>query len=282
MRLFAGDHFPRLALQSGDLPRPWVMPLGLPRSHRDRLTLLLAQALRALEPGLTLVQLRWAERHLFRAGRLQLPGSVLVWWRIDAIPAVDPNEVILDGSRLTPGLAVYDFDDRVDVPAQAWLGPLKMAVLHRITDRLLDDRPFAAHEEIADMLREMSAKLISPIDLLDAAEAMAEAAAQGESLDAARAEAVARVVAARFMDGPGPADAAARALVRVGRGEAVDADACKVLQGGGLMEGSVPMPLLDLLKDPDALQRTVLRLATGRTARTASTPSRSCGKGACS
>ncbi len=81
MRFFAADAFPRLAVQSGDLPRPWVMPLGLPRDHRDRLAALLAQALRALEPGLALVQLRWDERRFLNGGGLALPEHVLVWWR---------------------------------------------------------------------------------------------------------------------------------------------------------------------------------------------------------
>jgi hypothetical protein len=193
VRFFAGDHFPRLAAQSGDLPRPWVMPLGLPRDHRDRLAVLLAQALRAIEPSLTMIQLRWAERHFLLSGRLALPSSVLVWWRVNAIPVVDPQAVVLDGSRLTPGLALYDFDSEASLPAEAWLGPLKMGVLHRIQDRLLDERPIAAHEEIADAIRELSAKLISPIDLVDAAEAMVEVEAQGEGLEAAKAEAAGRV-----------------------------------------------------------------------------------------
>src|SRR5262245_22336775 len=113
------------------------MPFGLPRGHRDRLAALLAQALRALEPDLSMIQLRWAERHFLLSGRLALPSSVLVWWRVNAVPVVDPQAVVLDGSKLTPGLALYDFDSEANLPAEAWLGPLKMNVLRRIQDRLL-------------------------------------------------------------------------------------------------------------------------------------------------
>jgi tetratricopeptide (TPR) repeat protein len=262
VRLFAGDHFPRLAIQSGDLLRPWVMPLGLPRAHRDRLAALLAQALRALEPGIALVQLRWAERHSLRSGRITLPSSVLVWWRIDAIPVVDPQAVILDGSKRTPGLTLYDFDQEVSLPAEAWLGPLKMGVLHRILDRLLDDRPVATHEEIADAVREISAKLISPIDLVEAAEAMVEVEAQGEGLDAAKAEAVGRVLAGRLATGP--ADAAVRGLVAVGRGTELGAEEREALRKAGLADAAGLQPVLDLLRDEKVLRRTLLRLAAQR------------------
>ncbi|WP_437899039.1 tetratricopeptide repeat protein [Sorangium sp. So ce124] len=262
MRLFAGDHFPRLAVQSGDLPRPWVMPLGLPRAHRDRLALLLAQALRALEPDLRLVQLRWAERHALLAGRIMLPSSVLVWWRIDAVPVVDPQAVVIDGSKMTPGLALYDFDQEVSLPAEAWLGPLKIGVLHRIQDRLLDERPVRTYEEIADAVRELSAKLISPIDLVDATEAMVEVEAQGEGLDAAKAEAIGRIVAARFAGGP--ADTALRVLVAVGRGKTLGAEGREALRKAGFADTGGVLPILDLLRDEEVLRRTLLQVAALR------------------
>ncbi|WP_437592100.1 tetratricopeptide repeat protein [Sorangium sp. So ce1000] len=262
MRLFAGDHFPRLAVQSGDLPRPWVMPLGLPRAHRDRLALLLAQALRALEPDLKLVQLRWAERHALLAGRINLPSPVLVWWRVDAVPVVDPQTVVIDGSKMTPGLTLYDFDQEVSLPAEAWLGPLKMGVLHRILDRLLDERPVRGYEEIADAVREISAKLVSPIDLVDAAEAMVESEAQGEGLDAAKAEAIGRVVAGRFATGP--AEAAVRALVAVGRGEALGAEGREALRKAGFADTGGMLPILDLLCDQEVLRRALLHVAALR------------------
>ncbi|XXX79893.1 tetratricopeptide repeat protein [Sorangium sp. So ce134] len=262
MRLFAGDHFPRLAVQSGDLPRPWVMPLGLPRAHRDRLAELLAQALRALEPDLKLVQLRWAERHALLSGRINLPSPVLVWWRVDAVPVVDPQTVVIDGSKMTPGLALYDFDQEVSLPAEAWLGPLKMGVLHRLMDRLLDERPVRGYEEIADAVRDISAKLISPIDLVDAAEAMVEAEAQGEGLDAAKAEAIGRVVAGRFATGS--AEAAVRALVTVGRGEALGAEGREALRRAGFTDTGGMLPILDLLRDKEVLRRTLLHVAALR------------------
>ncbi|AGP35115.1 hypothetical protein BE04_43965 [Sorangium cellulosum] len=262
MRLFAGDHFPRLAVQSGDLPRPWVIPLGLPRAHRDRLAVLLAQALRALEPDLRLVQLRWAERHALLSGRINLPSSVLVWWRVDAVPVVDPQAVILDGSKMTPGLALYDFDQEVSLPAEAWLGPLKMGVLHRILDRLLDERPVRGYEEMADAVREISAKLNSPIDLVDAAEAMVEAEAQGEGLDAAKAEAIGRIIAGRFATGA--AEAAVRALVTVGRGEALGAEGREALRRAGFADTGGVLPILDLLRDDEVLRRTLLHVAALR------------------
>ncbi|WP_159396840.1 tetratricopeptide repeat protein [Sorangium cellulosum] len=238
------------------------MPLGLPRGHRDRLAALLAQALRALEPDLKLVQLRWAERHALLAGRINLPSSVLVWWRIDAVPAVDPQAAVLDGSKMTPGLALYDFDQEVSLPAEAWLGPLKVGVLHRILDRLLDERPVAGYEEIADAVRELSAKLISPIDLVDAVEAMVEVDAQGEELDAAKAEAVGRVVAGRFVGGP--AETAVRAVVAVGRGEPLGEDAREALRKAGLADAGGMPPILDLLRDEETLRRAVLQLAALR------------------
>ncbi|WP_437726720.1 tetratricopeptide repeat protein [Sorangium sp. So ce861] len=259
MRLFAGDHFPRLAVQSGDLPRPWVMPLGLPRAHRDRLAVLLAQALRALEPDLRLVQLRWAERHALLSGRINLPNPVLVWWRVDAVPVVDPQAVVIEGSKMTPGLTLYDFEQEVSLPAEAWLGPLKMGVLHRIMDRLLDERPVAAYEEIADAVREISARLISPIDLIDAAEAMIDTEAQGEGIDAAKAEALGRVVAGRFATGP--AEAAVGALVAVGRGETLGAEGGEVLRKAGFADTGGMLPILDLLRDEEALRRALLHVA---------------------
>ncbi|WP_437613075.1 tetratricopeptide repeat protein [Sorangium sp. So ce834] len=262
MRLFAGDHFPRLAVQSGDLPRPWVMPLGLPRAHRDRLAVLLAQALRALEPDLRLVQLRWAERHALLSGRINLPSSVLVWWRIDAVPVVDPQTVVIDGSKMTPGLTLYDFDQEVSLPAEAWLGPLKMGVLHRILDRLLDERPVGTYEEVADAVRELSARLVSPIDLVDAAEAMVEVEAQGEGVGAAKAEAIGRIIAGRFATGP--AEAAVRALVTVGRGEALGAEGREALRKAGFADTGGMLPILDLLRDQEVLRRALLHVAALR------------------
>ncbi|WP_437946159.1 tetratricopeptide repeat protein [Sorangium sp. So ce296] len=262
MRLFVGDHFLRLAVQSGDLPRPWVMPSGLPRAHRDRLAVLLAQALRALEPDLRLVQLRWAERHALLSGRINLPNSVLVWWRVDTVPVVDPQAVVIEGSKMTPGLALYDFDQEVSLPAEAWLGPLKMGVLHRILDRLLDERPVAAYEEIADAVREISASLISPVDLVDAAEAMVDVDAQGEGVDAAKAEAVGRVVAGRFASGS--AEIAVRSVIAVGRGEPLGEDAREALRRAGLADTGGTQPILDLLRDEETLRRAVLQLAALR------------------
>ncbi|WP_437716809.1 hypothetical protein WMF45_10595 [Sorangium sp. So ce448] len=262
MRLFAGDHFPRLAVQSGDLPRPWVMPPGLPRAHRDRLAGLLAQALRPLEPELRLIQLRWAERHALLSGRINLPNPVLVWWRVDAVPVVDPQAVVIDGSKMTPGLALYDFDQEISLPAEAWLGPLKIGVLHRILDRLLDERPVRAYEEIADAVREISTKLISPIDLIDAEEAMVEVEAQGEGLDAAKAEAIGRVVAGRFA--VGPAETAVRALVAVGRGEPLGAEGHEALRKAGFADMGGVLPILDLMRDEEVLRRALLHVAALR------------------
>ncbi|AUX30296.1 MULTISPECIES: hypothetical protein [Sorangium] len=262
MRLFAGDHFPRLAVQSGDLPRPWVMPLGLPRAHRDRLAGLLAQALRALEPDLRLIQLRWAERHALLSGRINLPSSVLVWWRIDAVPVVDPQTVVIDGSKMTPGLTLYDFDQEVSLPAEAWLGPLKMGVLHRILDRLLDERPVGTYEEVADAVRELSARLVSPIDLVDAAEAMVEVEAQGEGLDAAKAEAVGRVIAGRFTTGV--VESAIRALVAVGRDEALGDEEHEALRKAGLADRGGVVPLLDVLRNEENLRRALLQVVAHR------------------
>jgi tetratricopeptide (TPR) repeat protein len=262
VRLFAGDHFPRLAVQSGDLPRPWVMPIGLPRAHRDRLAVLLAQALRALEPELKLVQLRWAERHSLVSGRINLPSSVLVWWRIDAVPVVNPEAVVLDGSKMTPGLTLYDFDQEVSLPAEAWLGPLKIGVLHRVMDRLLDERPVGTHEEVADALRELSARLVSPIDLVDAAEAMVEVEAQGEGLDAAKAEAVGRVIAGRFTTGA--AESAVRALVAIGRGEALGGEEYEALYKAGLADRGGVVPLLDVLRTEEMLRRALVQVVAQR------------------
>jgi tetratricopeptide (TPR) repeat protein len=227
--------------------------------------MLLWRALEHFEPRLRLVQLQWEERLLLERRQLRLPPSVLIWWRIDGAIPVDSLDVLRESGRFGSGALVFDFDQEVDVPAFGWLGALKMEVLHRLVDVLLDQRPVEAVEAITEVLGEASGWLTSPVDLLDFGEALVETAAQGMPLSDSRAEACARVLAARF-DLPrhwNKADSIARALVSLATAEEIPAEQQKILRQAGMVEKSgVPLPMADLLGQPEVLRRTLLRIAS--------------------
>jgi hypothetical protein len=198
MRRFAADQVPRLSVAAAELPGPWVVPWALPRRHKDRLVALLGQALCRFDDRLRFIELRWAERYFIEEGRIVPPQPALVWWRIAAIPAVEPESVIEAAPRLVPGLAVYDFEGEAELPALGWLGPLKVRLLHRLIDALMDDRLVFEPEDVVRTLNDAARTIVSPIDLLDLCESLIDLALLGRSADEARVEGISRVLASRF------------------------------------------------------------------------------------
>ena len=201
MRLFTSAAPPGIAVPAGNLPRPWAMPAAASTSHRRALALLLADALRPFEPDLWLVEVPWVERESLARGSIRLPPSSLVWWQVDRYAATSAEPILAEGSRIAPGYCLFDFAGNIDVPAEAWLGPLKMAVLHRLVDRLLDERPVAAHAELADALGDLARKIVSPIDLMDAADLLLARALNGLDPAAVTEEVLAIVVSRRSRAG---------------------------------------------------------------------------------
>jgi hypothetical protein len=222
MRRFAADQVPRLSVAAAELPGPWVVPWALPRRHKDRLVALLGQALCRFDDRLRFIELRWAERYFIEEGRIVPPQPALVWWRIAAIPAVEPESVIEAAPRLVPGLAVYDFEGEAELPALGWLGPLKVRLLHRLIDALMDDRLVFEPEDVVRTLNDAARTIVSPIDLLDLCESLIDLALLGRSADEARVEGISRVLASRFAPEAGdraPADPLIEALGQLGSGE---------------------------------------------------------------
>jgi tetratricopeptide (TPR) repeat protein len=265
VRVFPGPDLPGLSLASHALPTPWVVPSHLPREHRERLVLLLWRALEGFEPGLRLVQLQWGERRLLERRQLRLPRSALLWWRIESTLPVEPLEVLRESGRFGSGATTFDFDQEVDIPAFGWLGELKMEVLRRLMDVLLDERPVEAVEPITEVLGEASGWFTSPVDLLDFGETLVEATAQHLPLPDGRAEACARVVAERFdVRRPwGGAEPIVRALVSISSGGEVPVEQREVLKRAGLVEkDGTPVPMADLLRQPEVLRRTLLRIVS--------------------
>ncbi|HEX2567908.1 MAG TPA: tetratricopeptide repeat protein [Polyangia bacterium] len=223
---------------------------------------LLARTLRAATPGLSLVQVRWVERSLIEEGRLRLDPPVLLWWRIDHALPVDPREVLRTGSRLSPSLAVFDFDRPHELPALGWLGPLKLEVLRCLTDVLLDHPPVPQAEEIHALLQDLAVHLLSPVDLLDAAEAMLASAMVRGSAKEARSEALARIIGARFSLTEGDGEVPVRAVVALGRGQPIESRMREVLAKAGLMEGHERLPPAELLGEVPVLRAVVTELAS--------------------
>ena len=109
MRLFPGDDVPGLAALAQEMPAPWLMPWGLSRRHRDRLGAMVVRAVRAFDPRVRCVQLRWVEAPLVRDERIVLPERVLVWWRSDTM-VEEPATVLREAPRLARGFHLLDLD----------------------------------------------------------------------------------------------------------------------------------------------------------------------------
>lgn len=259
MRIFAGDVIPDLALVAAALPRPWVLPNGLNRKHRNRLIRVLHAALQGARPDLRLGEIRWGERDLVAQGRIRLPPAVLIRWRIEPLPGVDRREVMREGHRICPDLSVFDFGRIAGEEALAWLGPLKMEVLHRLIDALMNEPPVGIVDALAGHLQDLARFVRSPVDLIDGAEAMVEQVMLGQTARSARAEANARIIAAHFDDEPADRDAGEiiRALVQVAGQAEVSQESRKLLERVGIMEPGLdrPLPVADLLGDEDVMPR---------------------------
>lgn len=265
MRLFAQELIPGLRLSAAGLPAPWILPSSFHRAHRDRLVSLLAHALRGVEPELMVVQLGWAERGLLERGRVRLDPPCLVWWRIDTLYKVDPREALRTGTRLAPGPVVFDFDEPHGLPALGWLGALKLEVLRCIGDVLLDRTPLPEAEEILRALKELSEQLISPVDLLDAAEVLIFQVAEARPPSAASDIAVSHVLASRFDNGIEVSEEEAEriimALSAIGTRKKIGEDDMLLLQEHGLAEGGELFPPAALLSKPRLLRNVLLQLS---------------------
>ena len=73
-------------------------------------------------------------RYLHGRG-LVLPSACSSGGGSPPAPGVDAAEVLVEGSRVTPGLAALRPRPPALAPAEAWLGPLKVRGLHRVQDR---------------------------------------------------------------------------------------------------------------------------------------------------
>lgn len=194
MRLFPEDEVPRLRMSAEEMPGPWVIPHWLPRRHRNRLAAVVVRALRAFDPRVRCIQLRWAELPLIRQCQIRLPERVLVWWRMDS--SIDPRqEVLWESQNIVRGLHLFDFDEDPGVTSLGWLAPLKVELLHRVTDSLLEDTPDRDAESWIAVLNWAAERLLSPIDLLDFSERLLEARAGWLDLERARVAAMAVVLA---------------------------------------------------------------------------------------
>lgn len=261
MRLFAGDAIPDLHLLPHELPRPWVLPAGISREHRARLCGLLAQALRGGKRELLVVALRWGERGLLESGRLRIDASSCIIWEVESFGVRDAREVLRQASRVSPGLFVLDFAWAQDLPAQGWLGPLKLEVLRCVENVLLDRVPVTDSEGLLAMVQGIAETTISPVDFLDTAEELLHGVAEGLAPAQARARAFGRVIAAR-VPGAG-AELAAQALVKIGRDGELEAGEKAALSVAGLLEGTQILPPLSLVKE-SAVQRESLRALAAR------------------
>lgn len=130
-------------------------PTALP-SHRDRLVRLLHTAVAGLHPEqLRLCEVHWGERDLLTRGRFVLPPHTLVRWHVPALSQIDRAAVMQEAHRIHPDLAVFDFGRIAGLEALAWLGPLKLEVLHRLIDALEDCQPVATASEIGEQLQHL-------------------------------------------------------------------------------------------------------------------------------
>ena len=187
MRLFPGDDVPDLTAFPQEMPSPWLMPRGFSRRHRDRLGGLLARAVRVFDPRVRCNQLRWVEAPYVRDGRIKLPERVLVWWRSDSLN-VDAAKVLHEAPRVLYGLHLLDLDGDPGVEALGWLAPLKVRLLHKLTDALLESGIDVDPEPMMDALNDAAMCLVSPIDLLDFTERLVEARTSGTGRGSGRGD----------------------------------------------------------------------------------------------
>jgi tetratricopeptide (TPR) repeat protein len=201
MRLFPGDDVPDLTAIAQEMPTPWLMPMGLPRRHRDRLGGLVARAVRRFDPRIRCVQVRWAEASLVREGRIKLPERALIWWRSDTM-IEEPADVLREAPQLARAFHLLDLDRDPGVAAMGWLAPLKLSLLHKLTDALLESGLEGDVEALIDEINRVADRVVSPIDLLDFTERMVETRVAGMLLEEARLDATARLIAGRLAAGP--------------------------------------------------------------------------------
>lgn len=253
MRLFPADFVPGLSVAPPEMSRPWVIPSYLPRRHKDRLWSLLVAGLHRFDDRLHFVELRWSERHDVQEGRIRLPRPLVARLRGETLSTAEPAAIIEFANRWTPGTPVFDFDNVPSLVSLGWLGPFKVRVLYCIMDVLLDRPPIEETQPIVDVLQEAARLLLTPIELLDFAELMLERVEFGMSIESARAVAFGDALAARF-ETIFASDVITRVLAEAA-GSGLSEPAKKALVRVGLMDGSTPVPLLDLVRDPEIRQR---------------------------
>jgi tetratricopeptide (TPR) repeat protein len=264
MRLFPGDDIPDLTAFSQEMPSPWLMPRGLSRHHRDRLGALVARAIRVFDPRVRCIQLRWVEAPYVRDGRIKLPERVLVWWRSDTF-LDDAARVLHEAPKVLYGLHLLDLDGDPGVEALGWLAPLKVRLLHKLTDALLEGGIDVEPEAMIDALNDAAKRLVSPIDLLDFTERLVEARTSGLKPEEARVEAIALVLAGRMAPGPVNTRGVQQidaAMERAAQPGLLPPDIHSLLLRRGLAETDPTgrPPVLDWLAVPGVMERTVRRL----------------------
>lgn len=268
MRLFPGDEVPRLTAFPEEMGGPWIVPPSFPRLHRRRLAVMVGRAVRAFDPRVRFIELRWADRWHLERGTLRLPPHPLIWWRISAITDT-PGDVLAGAPRLAPGHHLFDCEADPGVTALGWMSPLKVRLLERITEVLVDERPLADPEPLLDALDDAARHLESPIDLLDFTEGLIAQRATGLSMEEAIVDAMAGVVAARLDVEAVTQETAARfldalrAAVQPGPfPPAVHAELS--LRGFAEPSPEVRLPMLDWLLRPGVLDRAERRLRTAQ------------------
>lgn len=236
MRLFPGDEVPALSAFPDEMRSPWILP-PVPRAHRDRLAMLVGRALARFDRRVRVVSLRWIERRWVEEGRLRLPEQPVVWWRIEA--GVKAADVLRKAPAAVSGMHLYDFEEPPDIASVGWLGPLKVQLLHRLTDAIAGERPFEDTEAVIDRLADAAERLVSPIDLLDFAERLIETRTSGLPLYEGEADGYAVVIASRFAP-ESPSRPAASAFVAsleaAVRGGPLPGPARTILGGAWLLE----------------------------------------------
>jgi tetratricopeptide (TPR) repeat protein len=277
MRLFPGDDVPDLAAFSQEMPSPWLMPRGLSRRHRDRLGALVARAVRVFDPKVRCIQLRWVEAPYVRDGRIKLPERVLVWWRSDTL-VEEPANVLREAPKVVHGLHLLDLDRDPGVEALGWLAPLKVRLLHKLTDALLELGIEVDPEPLIDALNDASVRLVSPIDLLDFTERLVEARTTGLRLEEARAEAIALVLAERMAPGPVKridVQQLAAAMERAAQPGPLPpaTHSLLLLRGLAELDPAARPPVLDWFAFPGVYARALRRLQMHAIASASATPS---------
>jgi tetratricopeptide (TPR) repeat protein len=225
---------------------------------------MVARAVRVFDPKVRCIQLRWVEAPYVRDGRIKLPERVLVWWRSDTL-VEDAAKVLCDAPKIVHGLHLLDLDGDPGVEALGWLAPLKIRLLHKLTDALLESGIDVDPEPLIDAINDASARLVSPIDLLDFSERLVEARTSGARLEDAQADAIALVLAERMaresitlID----VEPFAAAMDRAAPSGLLPPDVHSLLLSRGLAEAdpAARPPLLDWFAFPGVYARTLRRL----------------------